>query len=43
MKATVAKLCSVLALVAGVTLLGGIECGFDEDKDFGKAAVVEQQ
>lgn len=46
MKAKLAKFCSVLALLAGVTMLGGAEfdCGFEDDDDlFDKAAVTQSQ
>ena len=47
MKAKVARLCSVAAVLVGMTMLGGnAECVFNVDEDdgiFDKAAAVEQQ
>ena len=46
MKTKVARMCSVLALLAGVSMLGGTEfnCGFDDDDDiFEKAPVVQAE
>lgn len=47
MKAKVARLCSVAALVVGMSMLGGnAECVFNVDEDdgiFDKATVVEQE
>ena len=46
MKAKLARFCSVLALLAGVTMLGGaeFECGFDDDDGiFDKAPVTQSQ